>query len=291
MARQPRQAVIASRRGPSIADALAEQRQLTPRDLELLALLAAHKAFTAGQVTRLFYPANGNAARKRLALLERRGVLARFRACPRPGSQEYRYTLGPIGAMIRAAATDRPIPTPHTVYQKAFKLSQNPQLDHLLGINEFFTALRHYSRGNSECTLREWWNERDATQSCSAIARPDGYGEWEENGNSIRFFLEYDTGTETLSRLVDKLQGYRELRDGGIAIPVLFVLPGPKRQRYFHQLLDRQPAALAGLTVATTTVADLATDNPAAPVWWLAGHTARLRLATLPAPPAATHAA
>lgn len=284
-AQQPRQAVIASRRGISIADAITEQRQLTGRDLELLALLAAHKALTAGQVTRLFFPADGNAARKRLALLERRGVLARFRGCLRPGSQEYRYTLGPLGAMIHAAATDKPIPTPHTVHQKALKLSRNPQLNHLLGINEFFTALRHHARDNSGCELLEWWNERDATAACAQITRPDGYGEWLQDGRRIRFFLEYDTGTEELSRLIDKLCGYQDLRTGGLCIPVLFVLPGPKRQQNFHRLLDEQLAAMAGLTVATATVTDLDTCTPAGPVWWLAGHTTRHRLIDLPTPP------
>ncbi|WP_228001889.1 hypothetical protein [Nocardia australiensis] len=43
-ARRPRQASVASRQGPSIADAITAQRQLTPRDLRLL---AAHRALTA----------------------------------------------------------------------------------------------------------------------------------------------------------------------------------------------------------------------------------------------------
>ncbi|WP_405164970.1 replication-relaxation family protein [Nocardia sp. NBC_01499] len=291
MTRPPRQAVKACRAGsPSIADAIAAQRQLTPRDLELLALLAAHRALTAHQITRVLFT-DTNTARKRLVLLTGRGVLARFRGCIRPGSQQYRYTLGPLGAMIHAATTDKPIPTPRTVAEKTLKLSRNPQLEHLLGINEFFTDLYHHGRTNPGCELLEWWNERDATQACANIARPDGYGEWSENGHTVRFFLEYDTGTEELSRLVDKLHGYRDLRDGGIAIPVLFVLPGAKRQTNFHRLLAGQPATLSGLTVATTTGADLAAADPAAPVWWLAGHTTRCRLAALPTPPPATHAA
>ncbi|MCC3329469.1 replication-relaxation family protein [Nocardia abscessus] len=289
-ARQPRQASIASRQGPSIADAITAQRQLTPRDLALLGLLAAHRALTAQQITRLLFT-DANTARKRLVLLTGRGVLARFRACVRPGSQEYRYTLGPLGAMIHAAATDAPIPTPRTVHEKTLKLSRNPQLDHLLGINEFFTALCHHARTDPGCELVEWWDEREATKACAEIAHPDGYGVWSEHGRTVRFFLEYDTGTEDLSRLIEKLQGYRDLRSGDITIPVLFVLPGPKRQNNFHRLLTQQPATLTGLTVATATLADIAAEHPAAPVWWLAGHTTRHRLAALPAPPPATLAA
>jgi predicted transcriptional regulator len=289
-ARQPRQASIASRRGFSIADAITEQRQLTARDHTLLGLLAAHRVLTAHQIARLLFT-DDNTARKRLVLLTDRGVLDRFRAGLRPGSQEYRYTLGPLGAMIHAATIDAPIPAARTAQEKTLKLSRNPQLDHLLGINEFFTALCHHGRTTPGCELLEWWDEREATKACANIAHPDGYGIWSENGQTIRFFLEYDTGTEELSRLVDKLTGYRDLRSGDITIPVLFVLPGPKRQTNFHRLLDDSPAAGSGLVVATTTMNELAADTPAARVWWLTGHTTRHRLAALPTPPAATHTA
>ncbi len=144
-ARQPRQASIAFRQGPTIADAIAAQRQLTPRDLRLLGLLAAHRALTAHQIVRILFT-DDNTARKRLVLLTNRNILARFRACIRPGSQEYRYTLGPLGAMIHAATTDAPIPIPRAVHEKVLKLSRNPQLDHLLGINEFFTTLHYHAR-------------------------------------------------------------------------------------------------------------------------------------------------
>ena len=284
--RKPRQASIASRRGPSVTDAIAAQRQLTPRDLDLLGLLADHRVLTAHQITRLLFT-DANTARKRLVLLTGRGVLARFRACIRPGSQEYRYTLGPLGAMIHAATTDRPIPTPRTVHEKILKLSRNPQLEHQLGINEFFTRLHHHARTVPGCELLEWWNERDATEACAKIARPDGYGQWHENGRAVRFFLEYDTGTEPLPQVVDKLHGYRDLRTGGLCLPVLFVLPAAKRQHNLHRILTEQPTLTTGLTIATTTFADLDTDHPAAPVWQLPGHTARHRLATLPTPPPA----
>ncbi len=245
--RKPRQASIASRQGPSIADAIAAQRQLTPRDLCLLGLLASHRALTPRQITRVLFE-DDNTARKRLVLLTGRGVLARFRACIRPGSQEYRYTLGPLGAMIHAAAHDAPIPSPRTVHEKTLKLSINPQLNHLLGINEFFTTLCYYGRNNPGCALRKWRNERDATKRVAQIARPDGYGEWTENGRTISLHLEYDTGTEELSRLIDKLHGYQELCRAGLCIPVLFVLPGTRRQTNLHRILTEQPATIPAIS-------------------------------------------
>lgn len=282
-ARRPRQAVIASPAGnPTIADAITAQRQLTPRDHDLLDLLAAHRALTASQITRLLFT-DANTARKRLVLLTGRGVLDRFRAGIRPGSQQYRYTLGPLGAMIHAAATDQPIPTPRTVREKTLKLSRNPQLDHLLGINEFFTTLHHHARTTPGSALVEWWNERDTTAYCARLVRPDGYGAWSENGHTVRFFLEYDTGTEPLAQLTDKLHGYQNLRTAGRCFPVLFVLPGPKRQDNLHRVISDNPTLTTGLVIATTT--DLAAHTPAALVWSLAGHTTVHRLTTLPTPP------
>jgi predicted transcriptional regulator len=290
-ARRPRQAVIASPAGSStIADAIAAQRQLTPRDLDLLGLLASHRALTLHQITRLLFT-DANTARKRLVLLTGRGILDRFRAGIRPGSQEYRYTLGPLGAMIHAATIDAPIPTPRTVHEKTLKLSRNPQLDHLLGINEFFTALYHHARTTPGCELLEWWNERDTTAYCARLVRPDGYGAWSQDGRTVRFFLEYDTGTEPLARLIDKLHGYQNLRTAGRCFPVLFVLPGPKRQHNLHRLITDNPTLTTGLVIATATTTDLAAHTPAALVWRLAGHTTHHRLATLPTPPAPTASA
>jgi Replication-relaxation len=41
------------------------------------------------------------------------------------------------------------------------------------------------------------------------LVRPDGYGCWSENGSLLEFYLEYDTGTETLTSVAGKLPRYR----------------------------------------------------------------------------------
>ena len=46
---------------------------------------------------------------------------------------------------------------------------------------------------------------------CGAVpgrVRPDGFARWREGEAWCEFFLEYDTGTEAVGRLVDKLSGY-----------------------------------------------------------------------------------
>ncbi|WP_329049982.1 replication-relaxation family protein [Amycolatopsis sp. NBC_01488] len=292
---QPRLAYIATHSGGhalrgSVADAIAAGRTLTTRDRELIALLADHKALTTDQIARLFY-GHDNTARKRLVRLTDRGILARFRTCVRPGSQSWRYTLGTLGAMIHAAAHGDTLPTAAKTREKVLKLAQNPRLNHLLGVNEFFVTLTEHARKNNRCNLAEWWNEQSITEACARIVRPDGYGKWVDGDRATGLFIEYDTGTEKLETVLSKLDGYRELASADVAHPILFVLPGVKRQNNFHRLASANPATLGGLTVASAAAEDLATTGPADAVWLLAGTRTRYRLIDLPRPTAHRRAA
>ena len=61
------------------------------------------------------------------------------------------------------------------------------------------------------------------------------------------FFLEYDTGTEDLPRVVAKLAGYRDLAARtGITTPVLFWLPAARREAALRALLASPPPRLPG---------------------------------------------
>lgn len=273
-----------------IADAIDAQRQTTDRDHQIISLLAQHHALTTEQITRIAFDSPITATH-RLALLTRRGVLARFRRCQRPGSQSWRYSLGTLGAMMHAAEHGQPIPRASKVAERILALAQSPRLEHLLGINDFFTALIGHARQHDGCAVDAWWSERQTGQAVGEIVRPDGYGEWTEYERTVGFFLEYDTGTEQLGRLVDKLDAYRQLAAAGVHRPVLFVLPGVVRQNNLHAEISRHPHR--ELVVATTATDHLTGNeySPAGPVWLVAGSNQRVRLIDLPAPLAATRPA
>jgi hypothetical protein len=167
----------------TLAHAITEGRRLTDRDHWIIETLAEHRALTAEQISALDFP-GADRARHRVLLLCRRGVLARFRRCVRPGSQPWHYTLGILGEAIHAARTGTPFPKPAKIHEKIVRLSQSRTLDHLIGVNEFFISLIRHGRDNDECSLTEWWSERRAAEVCGKIVRPDGYGEWAENGRS-----------------------------------------------------------------------------------------------------------
>ena len=134
----------------------------------------------------------------------------------------------------------------------------------------------------------------------ATCARPDGYGRWREQTPGqppavTDFFLEYDTGTENLPRLIAKLAGYRDLAARtGIATPVLFWLPSPRREAALRARLAGPPphgtrnapsaAQIPGVPVATAAPGT-SPEGPAGAAWLPAASPGpRRRLARL-APP------
>jgi hypothetical protein len=268
--------------------ALVALRSLTDRDRYLLDVLAEHQVLTADQIARLKFT-DANTARKRLVLLTRRGVLDRFRDGVRPGSQAWRYALGPLGAAIVAAAQARPAPRPAANTERVLRLARSPRLAHLLGVNEFFVALAHHARQDRSYALRWWWNEHRATAACAGLTHPDGLGAWTHHDPrggvlEVVFFVEHDEGTEQLHRLSDKLAGYAQARlGGGPAHPVLFWLPTLAREANLHAHFARHllPSPAPVVATATREHADATGLGPAGPVWLPLGDTTRHRLIDL----------
>jgi Replication-relaxation len=264
----------------------AELARLTARDRRLLHLLDQHQVLATEHIISLAFGSR-NRALSRLSLLYRRGILDRFRHYHRPGSQSWRWTLGPLGAGIVAAGRGEPLPRPAAVRDRTARLATGPTLSHLLGVNGFFAHLAAHARAHDGHDLARWWPEQRSTRAIGRLARPDAHGVWAAHGRRVPFFLEYDTGTEPLHRLVRKLGDYAALAGTRWALPVLFWLPSSVREANLHQHLHRTGRPPAGVTVATAA-ADHATGHggPAGPVWLVIGHGGRRLLADLPTPPA-----
>jgi hypothetical protein len=280
-----------SPRSTGTSAALDELRQLTERDRYVLEVLAEHQVLTAEQIARLKFT-DENTARKRLILLHRRRVLDRFRDGVRPGSQAWRYTLGPVGAAIIAAGRGTAVPRPATHAERVLRLARSPRLNHLLGVNEFFVALAAAARNDPRHCLAWWLNERRATALCAGLARPDSLGTWtfRQPGEhqEITFFLEHDTGTEPLQRLTTKLPGYAEAHlGGGPDHPVLFWLPSHEREHHLHRLLEQRgsPVPVATAVHPATRVHHDPTQrfDPSGQIWLIPGEQVRHRLVDLAA--------
>lgn len=256
----------------------------TPRDRWLLAMIAEHRVLTAEQITALAYR-TVRSANRRLATLAALRLVERFRTNPGQfGAAPYHYVLGPAGALLVAAAHDL---TPKQFgYDRAKLLRQafRPDLPHTTGCNSLLIHLAAAHRTHPEQRLTVWWDQDSCQRVWGDVIRPDAYALIAAPDRSgapgeCGFFLEYDTGTESLTQLVAKMDGYARHRDAyGGHRPVLIHLPNPARELALHARLTSAHGERPPVPVATTTAPD-----PGEPVWLPLGATARLAPADLPA--------
>jgi hypothetical protein len=283
-------------RTPELAAALAAR--LTARDRWLLRMLHEHRVLTTTHIAELAFGTT-RAATARMAVLYTYRAVDRFRPLARSGSAPLHFILDDAGAAV-LAAEDATTPAALGYRRdRAVAIALSPRLGHTTGANGFFTALAAAARASiGQHELACWWSERRCAAIWGDLARPDGYGRWREQppGHppaTADFFLEYDTGTEDLPRLIAKLAGYRDLAARtGIATPVLFWLPSTRREAALrarlagpppHRTRDAASASdIPGVPVATATPG---TEGPAGAAWLRAGTAGpRLRLAQLDAP-------
>ena len=267
---------------------LTASAHLTERDCNLVRLVAVHRVLTTGQLAALGF-GNITTARHRLSVLVRLGMLRRFRPHPPTGSAPWHYVLGPVGAaMLGVEDRDEHRWMPHVRADRQLSLERSPRLTHMTGRNWFFVSVARDARERGG-ELREWLNEADTAaryenatlrqDDQARLPRPDGAATWAEDGRSVPFLLEYDTGTEHLPVLVGKLDGYQVLAAGlawheQVCPVLLFCFGSPRREQAARRALVATREA-DDLRIATTAI-DPLTISPARPVWLpLLGHTGR----------------
>ena len=264
--------------------------RLTDRDRAVVAVVRRHRALTAHQLAELFFDSYTRASARLLLLTEMR-VLARFRPHRATGTNPFHYVLGPFGAAVAAAEKDEDPDAAARRWrgERVLALGRTQRLAHLMGVNAFFVALAAKARRCDDVELLDWLTEAECARWTEGIVRPDAFGHWREGGSSVEFFLEHDRGTETLARLVAKLDGYAAFEaERGASAWVLFAFASERREARARRALDR-----CSVPVATAVLAD-----PPAPheVLWLpirpTGPRVRLAaLAAVPKPPEATRRA
>jgi hypothetical protein len=270
---------------------LAHSDRLGPRDYTLALLLDEHRVFTARQITTILF-GSPYTCRNRLTVLRHLGFVDRFIPYQPGQAAPVHWVAGPLAARYAALRCEQRPPSPKTLRERQDAIVSTPQLAHLVGANQFFTDLLAHARVHPDARLLRWWPASRAATAFGRRVRPDAYAAWTDQHRAgkhkqVSFFLEHDNNTETLGRLVAKLDAYRRLRaEGGPADPVLFWLPSAAREANLHQRLVGVP--LGGVTVATAA-RDRVTQaglGPADAVWRIAGNGRhRLPLADLPSAP------
>lgn len=277
---------------------LRVQSQLTDRDRVLLGWLYDHGVLTSFQIARALF-SSLDFCQRRLRTLYRLRLVARFRPQRADGgSYPYHYVIDQLGAEVVAAGRDERPPRRDHARAERRRWTSSRTLAHRLGVNDFFTDLAGYARTHPDAQLSEWLPEAVCQRAGTFTGpddpglvrgyqprvRPDGYGLWAENGTTVPFFIEYDTGGEQLSVLVGKLAGYRELfATIGRAWPVLFWLHSAARERNLRRMLADTPPRIPIATGARDQAVS-AGLCPAEAVWLLPGEGGqRWRLADLAA--------
>lgn len=243
--------------------AIAASR-MTERDRQILVMLAKHHVLTTHQITRLFFDCP-RVARRRVQVLQQVGLIETFRPVLPYGSAPRHCVITQLGGLATEGLIDAAHATPFRK-DAAEAIAVRPDLGHLIGVNDVFTRLAEHARHHPDTELELWWSERACTRTLGAYIRPDGFGRWREAGRSVDFFLEFDTGTEPLSTVVAKLDGYAALADAtGRTAPVLFWLHSARRESELHRRLDASSVPVA------TAFGDPATAAPAQALWRRAG--------------------
>ncbi|GAA3624628.1 hypothetical protein GCM10022419_132780 [Nonomuraea rosea] len=245
--------------------------RLTERDRNLIRLLRDFRVLTSPQVSEMFFDTD-DAARRRLLALTRMGILERFRPNlpPAMGTAPYHYVIGETAAAVLASEEGVDLSDFGYRRDRVLSIVYSQQLAHTVGTNGIATSLYGFARRYPDTQLTTWWPERRCATEWGSMARPDAYGRWSEGEHSIEFFLEYDTGTEPLDRVVHKLDGYVKLTESSrIVTPLLFWVQGERREANLRKKLKHHPGNMF-VPIATghaDTVIGLANDGPAGARW------------------------
>jgi hypothetical protein len=151
---------------------------------------------------------------------------------------------------------------------------------HDLEANGFFIDLILASRLGLREGLLYWFGEESCRSNRRAwgkgkrwpVATPDGAGRYLFRGTLIRFDLEWDRGTESSSRLRQKVRtyvGYYTDVEGADRHHIPFVLSNPHRENTLHSIVRRETPGFAYTLCRfwTTTLEQLEAHGPLGPLW------------------------
>jgi hypothetical protein len=215
--------------------------RLTDRDLRMLVKCAICRWLTTGQIQRLYFPnATLNAVQKRLRKLSDAGYLRSYREHL---TAEAVHALGPKGKpLIEAKGVG------------AVLAAEVPRhLPHLLGVNEVRIAVE---RGPMQVAyFFSYWQLADLGWKHPVI--PDAVFAI-RNPERRTFVIEYDRGTETLGKLLEKLRLY-DAGLGGFPFDAVVILI--ERTRRLELLREGVRRANLSLLVLTAALGDGTADN------------------------------
>ena len=250
---------------------------------------------TREQIQRLYFRKDGRlasvqAACRRLTILTARGYLSRIRLPVTRGSGPYVYQPGKA-AVVVLNKDERRILGRGGRHRRIESIAG---FSHGLEVVDFYIALKEaLERRRGRIVI--WWGEREvryqfAWHGRRLLFNPDGYCLWALGIEESSFFLEWDRGTESMTRFSQKItryEGYFRLRayhnhlgEMGMKPRLLIVAPDERREK---KLVDwiagkLEKGEFASLPTTLVAARDLVFLNILGLIWRKPGVEQRMRL-------------
>lgn len=255
-------------------------RSVTQRDMLILQTLNDYRYLSTLQIRQLFFPSL-RSAQMRLQILKDLHLLYSWKVIQTPGviRRPSLIVLSPRGARVVAGWRGHD--------EHAYAVRAREARDHCyhahhdLEANGFFVDLAAATRDIPDHGLLMWWGEEHMRRLREATAKkhrwpaptPDGRATLITPAGKVELELEWDRGTESLSRVAAKVAAYvgfyKNFRNAE-ASNVLFALPTHQRELDVRHTIWRSRARWATdvcCTFWTTTHRSLREHGPLAAVW------------------------
>jgi hypothetical protein len=181
---------------------------LQDRDRHLLSELAIMRIIDREMTKLVAGFGSTTQVNTRLLELTRAGLVRRFFVGSIGSGRKAVYTLSAKGAeLVSAKLGGINRASGRLVVSDGF-------VEHQMGINEIYLALKYGNRANSAIHLRRWITFRQPISETVKLT-PDGYFEIDSGGTVRPMFLEVDLGTEALSVWQQKTTSYLQLAVSG----------------------------------------------------------------------------
>ena len=278
---------------PNVSPLARLRNHINDRDRLILSWLYDHHALTSAQIAHALFPSL-DFAQRRLKLLTELQAITRFRPNKLDGgSFPYHYLLDQLGFTYIMGERQEGLPRRDEASRRRQSVMTRPDLKHLLGANQFFIDLAGHARTEPGAALEVWRPASDfhtpilllrkgdslhmAATSGVRLPRPDGAGVWRQDGRAVPFWVEYDTGTERLDILTEKIFKYATLAESAQwAWPALFLLPSQRREDNLHNEIAEYLRPPKALWFTANTELLTVSGSPAGRVWRAGGLLHRL---------------
>lgn len=255
--------------------------KITPRDRQILNDLYEHNVLTTHHLHQLHF--EGRAVRtmnQRLRQLRSYELIAPFRPYAHTGTSPNHWVVDRLGVQLLAAQRNTALAELDYRADHRMRVALDYQLGHVLGLADTFVAFTLAARRTRSASLECWYSERESARRWGRHIRPDAYLQWDQDQVELHAFVEYDTGTEPLTKVARKMKGYTNLAtESGLDSIVLFAVHSDQRADHLLNKLSKAPSArLRMVGTYVSTHERLHKRGPEREVWQAAGDPVGQRL-------------